>query len=518
MKFLNGINPREYQQKIFETCTEKNCLVVLPTGLGKTLIAIMLTIQRMRQYPGEKVVLLAPTKPLVEQHFKSFKKHLPELFAEMQIFTGSINAEKRKKIWQNTDIIFSTPQCVANDIKKNFYNFEEVCLLIEDEAHRCVKNYDYNFIAQKYSSQSKHPRILGLTASPGNDKQKIKEICKNLSIQEVELRTRYSADVKTYLQEIEIEKIEVDFPSEFLEIKEILNEIFNEYINELKNRKVLFSNTSKTELINLQSRMIKNLSKERNFNYMLALSSCAQAIKISHAIELLETQTLEVFNKYLKNLFEQAKNKKSRGIQKMVSKPQFGFIFSKTQEMIEKNKEHPKIEKIIEIIKKEMKKNKKLRIIIFTQFRDTCSQISKKVNEITGIKSKVFIGQAKKKSESETNGLSQKQQKDIIKEFSEGSINIICATSIAEEGLDIPEVNAVIFYESVPSAIRVIQRAGRTGRLKPGKIIMLITKKTRDETFYYVSKGKQKKMQSAIDTIKKELSENKKIEFQEKLK
>ena len=105
-EFLQDITPREYQQKIFETCISKNCLVVLPTGIGKTLIALMATIQRMQDYPGERVVFLAPTKPLAEQHLNTFKKYLPELFADMQLFTGAVNAEKRKKIWQTADIIF----------------------------------------------------------------------------------------------------------------------------------------------------------------------------------------------------------------------------------------------------------------------------------------------------------------------------------------------------------------------------------------------------------------------------
>src|SRR3989304_10021741 len=143
-KFLKEIAPREYQQKIFETCVKKNCLVVLPTGLGKTLIALMLTIKRMQDFPGEKVIFLAPTKPLAEQHLNYFKNHLPELFAEIQLFTGSVVPEKRKKVWKTSDIIFSTPQCVANDLRKNLYDLKDVCLLVEDEAHRCIRNYDYN--------------------------------------------------------------------------------------------------------------------------------------------------------------------------------------------------------------------------------------------------------------------------------------------------------------------------------------------------------------------------------------
>ena len=222
MEFLKDITPREYQEKIFESCSKENCLVVLPTGLGKTLISIMLTIDRMKKFPGEKVLFLAPTKPLVEQQLVAFQKTLPELFADMQLFTGAINSEKRKKIFRTADIIFSTPQCIANDLKKNLYDLSEVCLLIEDEAHRCVKNYDYNFIAQKYKSQAKNQRIIGLTASPGNDSSKIKNICKNLSINKVELRSRDSPDVKKYLQKREFEKKVVEFPPEFQEMKHVL--------------------------------------------------------------------------------------------------------------------------------------------------------------------------------------------------------------------------------------------------------------------------------------------------------
>jgi len=512
-KFLQGITPRDYQKNILKTCVEKNCLVVLPTGLGKTLIALMLTIKRMEKFPREKVVLLAPTKPLAEQHLNSFQKYLPELFADMQLFTGAVTANQRKKIWQTADIIFSTPQCVANDLKNKLYNLQDVCLLIEDEAHRCVKNYDYNYVAQIYKKQSENSRIIGLTASPGSETSKIKEICRNLSIEEVELRTRESKDVKPYLQELKFEKVIVDFLPELEEIRHVLKELFDRYIEELRRRKVLFGPCSKTLLIALQKKIMGTLARgNKNFNYMLGASACAQAIKLQHALELLETQTLFSFNKYLKNLFNQAAKKQSKGVVKLVSKPEFNFIYMSSNELLSKNIEHPKLEKLVEIVKQENSKDKKIKLIVFTQFRDTATTISKKLNEIKNINAKVFIGQAKK----ENMGLSQKEQKKIIEKFSSGEINCLVSTSIGEEGLDIPEVNAVIFYEPIPSAIRAIQRAGRTARLMKGKLIMLITKNTRDETFYYVSRSREKKMHTAIDSVKQSLANNKK-DFQKKL-
>ena len=517
MKFLEGITPRKYQEEIYKTCIEKNCLVVLPTGLGKTLISLMLTIKRMEQFPGEKVVLLAPTKPLAEQHINSFKKYLRELFADLQLFTGAIQAQERKKIWQTADIIFSTPQCVANDLKKGLYNLNNVCLLIQDEAHRCVKNYDYNFVAQKYKNQAVNQRIIGLTASPGSDTAQIKQICKNLSIEEVELRTRESGDVKEYLQELEFEKVMLDFPEEFHETRHLLTRLFDGYIDELRYRKVLYGPSTKTGLIQLQKKIMGTLAKGlTNYNYMLGASACAQAIKIQHAIELLETQTLGGFHSYLKNLYDQAAKKKSKGVVKLVAKPEFNFIFSQANEFLIKGFEHPKILKLKEIIEREQQENKNLKIIVFTQFRETATIISNNLNKIPNITAKVFVGQAKTKG----TGMNQKEQKKMIEEFSDGKINVLCATSIAEEGLDIPEVNAVIFYEPIPSAIRSIQRAGRTARLKEGKLIILITKGTRDETFFYVSRAREKGMHKSIDSIKKRLQEGTlygKYDLQEKL-
>ncbi|MEX0920838.1 MAG: DEAD/DEAH box helicase [Candidatus Pacearchaeota archaeon] len=508
MKILENITPRKYQKDIFENCINKNCLVVIPTGLGKTLIALMLTVERMKKFPGEKVVFLAPTKPLAEQHLNYFKDNLPELFGDFQLFTGSIKPKQRQKIWETADIIFSTPQCVANDLKNRLYSLEDVCLLVEDEAHRCVRNYDYNYVAKKYKEQSKNQRILGLTASPGSNSSKIREICKNLSIEEVELRTRDSPDVSQYLQELKFEKVHVDLHPEFNKIRDSLDKLLKQYISELRNRRVLFGPANKGSLIKLQKNIMSKISRGyKDYNLLLSASACATAIKIQHSLELLETQTLFGFHKYLKELSEQAKKKKSRGVVKLVSNPEFKYSFMKSKRLLGKNIEHPKILKLFEIVKEEKSKNTESKIMIFSQFRDTAHLISDYLNDISEVKSRVFIGQAKKSSHSgRQTGLSQKEQKGLLQEFSTKKINVLCATSIGEEGLDIPEVNTVIFYEPIPSAIRSIQRAGRTARMMEGKLIMLITKETRDEAHFYISKAKEKRMKNAIKTIKKNLS------------
>ncbi|MCR4327339.1 MAG: helicase-related protein [Nanoarchaeota archaeon] len=513
MEFLKNITPRKYQEEIFQTCIYKNCLVVLPTGIGKTLIALMVSIERSKRFPGKKILFLAPTRPLAEQHLKYFKKNLPELFGSIELFTGSVSSDKRKKIWETGDIIFSTPQCIANDLKKRIYDLKEVSLLIEDEAHRCTKNYDYTFVAKRFIEDSENPRIIGLTASPGSDQKKIKEICKNLSIEEVELRTRNSPDVKEYLQELEFEKREVELTKEIKEISAILKRIYEEYTDDLKLKGFLFGPVNKISLIELQKKLggqiSRNLSHPSSY---FAISLVAQAIKIAHALELLETQTLESFHKYLKNILGQAEKGQSKGVIRLTKREDFLLAFKKTLYLINSGEEHPKVKEIIKVVRDERKKGANPKILIFTQFRDTASLVSKNLGKLVGVESKIFVGQAKK----EGSGLNQKEQKKIIEEFSEGKVNVLCATSIAEEGLDIPEVDAVIFYEPVSSAIRSIQRRGRTARLSKGKLIILITKETKDEFSYYSSYSREKKMQKSIEIIKKEMKEGR-GEFQKKL-
>lgn len=522
LKFLKDINPRKYQEEIFLTCKEKSCLVVLPTGIGKTLVALMLTIDRMTKFPDEKVLFLAPTRPLAQQHLNYFKKHLPELFAQLELFTGKTPAEKRKELWHNADIIFSTPQCISNDIRNNLYNLEGVSLLIEDESHRCIKNYSYTYVVQKYKEQAKNLRVLGLTASPGYEKQKIQKIIENLGIEAVEIRTRESEDVKEYLQELKFEIIKVDFPQELDEIRVLLKKLFDKKVEELKNRKLLFMPATKKYLLELQHKIMRSISTgNKHFNLLLGASACAQTIKLQHALELLETQTLESFQNYMNGLFSQAEKKESRAVQQLVKQPEFNQAYIKTQELLAKKIEHPKLRKIKEVIESELKQNPRIKAIIFAQYRDTLLAINKILNSVQGVNSRIFVGQAKKEhKKGEITGLSQREQQEIIHDFSLGKINILCASQIGEEGLDIIEVSNVIFYEPIPSEIRSIQRRGRTARLMPGKLTILLTKKTRDESYYWAAFQKEKKMKKAIGEIQKDFDEknNKNSENSDKQK
>jgi len=500
---IQNLKPRDYQQSIFETAKEKNTLVVLPTGVGKTLIAIMLAVERIKKYPTKKILMLAPTRPLVEQHFESFTEELGELYAEMHLFTGSVKASERKKFFQTAEIVFSTPQCIANDLKSGLYTMHDVTLLVIDEAHRCLKNYDYTKVVDYYKRQSENQLILGLTASPGSEESNVKEICKHLAIDEIEVRTRESEDVKPYLQELEFDKVVVPFPSEFQEIKYLLKTIYDSKVSQLRERNLLYGPASKVSLLKLQGRLGAMVSSSKNFNAMVGMGLTASAIKISHALELLETQTLSGLSDYFQNLLKQAKEKKSRAVQQLVKGKEFNAALISLQELLAKGIEHPKLEETSVIVENQFKERADSKVIIFTQFRETGVALVKKLNKIEEVNASTFFGQAKKGN----TGLSQKEQKEIIRKLNGGEINVLVATSIGEEGLDISEVSTVIFYEPIPSAIRKIQRTGRTARLAPGKLIILMTKDTRDVINHYASGAREKKMYKTIETVRKNIKE-----------
>lgn len=500
---LRNFTPRLYQQTILGTAASKNTLVVLPTGLGKTAIAFLLTIQRLSHYPNSKILMLAPTKPLCDQHADTFRKHLEIAPEKIVVFTGSVAPEKREQLWKEAQIIISTPQGLENDVINNRINLEEISLLIFDEAHHATGEYSYVWLAQQYDKKARFPRILALTASPGSDLEKIKEICANLLIEKVEVRTEKDSDVRPYVQQIKLRWEEIEFPESFKGIQKFLQACRKSKLEEVQKYGYCNSvNLSKSELLEIQGELQKKVSMgEKEFEALRSISLVAEALKVDHALELLETQGVNPLNLYLKRLQQESLTSKIKAVKNLMLDENFKSAMFLTEQLVNENVKTPKLEKLKELVQEELNANSIAKIIIFTQFRDSAEEIVKAINSLQ-LKNQIFVGQAKKNGL----GFSQKEQKEILDKFREGEFNILIATSVAEEGLDIPKVDKVIFYEPIPSAIRSIQRRGRTGRLEKGEVTILVTKGTRDEAYRWSSHHKEKRMYQNLDALKKEFS------------
>ncbi len=500
---LRDFNPRLYQQMILNTAVHHNTLVVLPTGLGKTAIALMLSVQRLTQYPDLKILLLAPTKPLCEQHQTTFQQHFMIPAEEIVLFTGSVSPEKRAQLWTKARIAISTPQSLENDVINRRVKLEELSLVIFDEAHHASGEYSYVWLAEQYEKVAPRGRILALTASPGSDLEKIKELCQALHIEKVEVRTEEDPDVAQYVQEVEFNWVKVDFPIEYQQVQKLLKSALQMKLEEMKLLGYAPSTEmNKGELLRLQIELQKKISLgEQEMEMFRSLSLLAECLKIEHGLELLESQGIVPLQKYFTKMFAEALTSKTKATKNLVQDVNFKEAAGLTENLVRQEHQHPKLQKLASLVQPLLSENSSAKVIIFTQFRDSAETIVATLNTL-GITNHIFVGQAKKNGL----GFSQKQQKEVLDQFRRGEFTVLVATSVAEEGLDIPRVDKVIFYEPVPSAIRSIQRRGRTGRLEKGEVTVLVTKGTRDEAYRWSAHHKEKKMHTHLKTLKKQFA------------
>jgi Fanconi anemia group M protein len=499
---LKNIHPRKYQDDIYNVCKKDNTLVVLPTGLGKTLILLMAAIDRMTQFPKGKILFLAPTKPLCAQQLEYFQKNLPKNYAHFELFTGKTKASIRKDLWKTANMIFSTPQTIMNDLANDLYNLKDVSLLIEDEAHHCLKNYAYTTVATKYKEQALNQRIIGATASVGVKKDIIKQVMENLNIQKIEIRTRESDDVKEYLQEMTFKKIYVDLSPRFKDIKDLLKSLIDARVIELRAMGLLLGMPIKSVVLDELKKVSAMIKKDPKAGHLYrAMSVLGIIIRCAHALELLETQSLHTLNDFIDETYKG----KTKGMQTLSRSNEFIKVTEITKDLLAKGQEHEKMDKLKDIILEQQKINSNFKALVFTNYRTTAAAASDCLNK-NGISCATFVGQAKKVTTHGSTGYSQIQQKQIVQDFKDGKTKVLTCTSIGEEGLDLPEVNAAIFYEPVPSAIRSIQRRGRIARLMKGSLYILVARDTIDEIYYNVAVKKEEKMNKSLNTISDDIN------------
>jgi Fanconi anemia group M protein len=172
----------------------------------------MLSVYSLNKDKKSNVLFLAPTKPLVEQHKKTFSKFIESKEGELLSVSGEVSPKDRKELYKSARIIFATPQTVENDLLTRRLKLDNTSLIIFDECHRGTGDYAYSFISKVYKKHNEKGKVLGLSASPGSDKEKILEVCLNLNLNEVVFMNEKNAEVKPYLKKKEINKIQLILP------------------------------------------------------------------------------------------------------------------------------------------------------------------------------------------------------------------------------------------------------------------------------------------------------------------
>jgi len=514
---------RLYQYNISESARDKNTLVILPTALGKTVIAILVTAHFLYYHRSKRVLIMAPTKPLVAQHTSSFFSALRMPEDCIGVVTGKNLPQTRTVVWNGKEIrlVLATPEVVKNDLAENRLSLDEFSLLVFDEAHRAVKDYAYTSIARYYIQQSSHPMILAMTASPGSENKRVQEVCNNLYVEQIEYRSEGDADVEPYTNPIDTTWEWFAIPQEYKYISSTLRGLLEEKLRFLIERGLLRKRhpqwVFKSDLLGLGEEIQYKLEltmEELRGPLYAALMQQSSALTLMYCAELIESQGAPSLKTFL-NRIEKSGGKahqsllneaRVKEIQALVSSlkvehPKTKYLVELLKQRYGYSENHSKLDQKgksnVSFDKSEEVISERPKTLVFTHYRATARTVVEILAE-NGIKAARFVGQAKRELDI---GMTQEEQAAVLESFRNGEVDLLVATSIAEEGLDIPEVDLVVFYEPIPSEIRYIQRKGRTGRKSPGSVIILATKDTIDERYLYASKRRIEKMKQLLTNV-----------------
>jgi len=483
---------RQFQTDIAQEVLTGNSLVVIPTGLGKTLIAALVIAERISQHGG-KALFLAPSRPLADQHASTLEHVLT--IGGVVCLTGTESQKKRSGRWGTRRIFAATPQVAVNDMAKGMLP-RDLTVVVFDEAHRAVGDYSYVPLAKFIRSASPDALFLGLTASPGHELDHIEEVCANLFIKNVILRSREDPDVAPYVQKTDVDWIEVH-PSEIIiKISTYVTKFYHERLNSV--RKFGFLRDRKNTQVRIQD--LNNVwgqifarRKSGSAPYLFQASRQVNLARSAHhAVLCIERQGVDSFLKFLEPKLKPGRTKTDASFMKDADIKK-AYNAGKRW----KGPSHPKIEPLVKVVKEQLAKKADSKMIVFAELRDTVEYLTS-LFKADGIKVEHFVGQS---GGQKRKGMTQKQQREALARFGSGEFNVLCATSIAEEGLDVPQVDLVVFYEPVASDVRLIQRKGRTGRDAPGSVIILTTDKSADERFLWSGLKRERRMKRLVKRL-----------------
>ncbi|HTT34318.1 MAG TPA: DEAD/DEAH box helicase, partial [Thermoplasmata archaeon] len=454
-----ALDDRLYQAHIAATAVDHNTLAVLPTGLGKTAIALRVIAEYLLRAPTRSVLFLAPTRPLVLQHAESVRT---TLFAPpVLVLTGTVEPARRARELKPPQVVVATPQVIGNDLASGAMDLDSFSLLVFDEAHRAIGEYPYAAIGQA-NQAGPRARVLAMTASPGSSLPKIRAIWANLGIERFEYRVPSDPDVRPYVHDIGVEVREVAVPVEVQHLAARFRTAVARQVAWLGERHLLPAGSagSRRDLLALGEHLRRELDAHRRSGgnapagTWAAVTAQSVAMKGLHALELVESQGTEQLRAFLDAQESPVRGRRTPAQRQFLLDPDVAAV----REILRSAPtDLRKTEVAVELVRTELARNPAARVILFTQYRATAERVVRALEDLhdAGIRPARFVGQA---ARSDDPGLSQREQGEILDRFRAGTVNCLVATSVAEEGLDIPSTDLVVFYEPVPDVIRTIQR------------------------------------------------------------
>jgi len=509
---------RNYQFSIVANGLFNNLLVALPTGLGKTFIAATIMYNFFRWTKDAQIVFVAPTKPLVAQQVDACFKIVGLPRSTTTMLTGEQAPVIRAEEWEKKRVFFMTPQTLINDLSSGIADPKKIVLLVVDEAHRATGEYAYNKVVQFIRRFNKSFRILALTATPGATVEAVQEVIDGLEISKVEIRTEESIDIRPYTHKRNTDTILLDPSDEIMMVKELLGNALQPLVNLLCSQNAYWSKDPMAfTSFGLMQARVRWAKSDAGRKASGGLRGMVQALftvlqSVAHCIKLLNFHGITPFYDSIKAFRESVEDGKggSKYKTQIVQHADFKKMMDRIRTWIG-NPDfvgHPKLTFLCDTILNHFldagdgKMGEDIppsstRVIVFSEYRDSAEDIVRVLNKHGPlIRASVFVGQADSKR---SLGMNQEKQQETIRQFKSGKFNVIVATSIGEEGLDIGSVDLIVCYDASASPIRMLQRMGRTGRKRTGNIVLLLMRGKEEEAFIK-AKDNYEQMQMMISS------------------
>jgi len=492
----DGVNARAYQLMALRNALAASTLMVMPTGFGKTAVEWMAMAEALRLDKG-KILLLAPTTGLVEQQQRMAREMLeldPEL---IQTFTGDIAPAKRPPVWKMARIVMATSQVIRNDAMSGSIDLSEVSLLIVDEAHHGTGKHAYAQVGHLYREAHDHaPLVLGATASPGSTEQNIMEVIRTFGFDCLDVSRKEDLLLQPYAVDMSTVPHRLPLPDTLKTLLQPLKAHFEQEAKHLQDLGFLSPTAHISgKMIDEAQRRASQAIQRRDVRGYDAARRIGDLRRTHILLDLIQTQGINAALSFLDRAEEDGRSGE-RTTNRFVAKPavhQFRIAAKDIPEL------HPKPNHVRQLVETQITQHPNSKIIIFTEYRDTVENIVSMLSSIDNINPDRFIGQSGK---GKRKGMTQKQQLEQLRRFRDGEINVLVATSVGEEGLDVPAAELVILYEPVPSAIRAIQRRGRTARQQAGTVHTLIAEETRDEYVHIAAEKRELRMYRLLQRIR----------------
>ncbi|XP_076835377.1 Fanconi anemia group M protein isoform X3 [Brachyhypopomus gauderio] len=516
---------RDYQLKISEACLFQNTLVCLPTGLGKTFIASVVMYNFYRWYPSGKIVFMAPTKPLVAQQIEACYKVMGIPQHHMAELTGGTAAPQRGELWGAKRVFFLTPQVMVNDLSRNTCPASQVKCVVIDEAHKASGNHAYCQVVRQLWNHTKQFRVLALSATPGGDMKAVQQVITNLLISHIELRSEESPDIQAHSHQRSLEKIVVPLGEALMGYQTRYLQVLEKFTSRLTQMRVLYhrdlASLTKYQLIMARDQFRNNPPPHvTRAQHGVLQGDFALCISLYHGLELLQQMGLRSHFLFMQNIMMGAKEY-SRARSELQRTPVFMDLYREMEAMFQTSTKgpedqffysHPKLQKLDEVVLHHFRtwsensgcaldsgdasRGESTRVMIFSSFRESVQEIAEMLNRHQPlIKVMTFLGQAS--GGKNLRGFSQKEQLEVVRKFRVGGFNTLVSTCVGEEGLDIGEVDLIVCFDAQKSPIRLVQRMGRTGRRRQGRIVVILAE-GREERTYNQSQSNRRSVNKCI--------------------